>query len=96
MPKTTVTQAIAAWPFSLGAGETLGVALSGGADSTALLLACARRWPGQVVALPALVYLVRLLQTQRSIELHGLASQEGQLCLRVLSEAEQQQQVAVS
>ncbi|MBK7005331.1 MAG: tRNA lysidine(34) synthetase TilS [Burkholderiales bacterium] len=29
----------------------LGVALSGGADSTALLLACAEKWPGQVVAL---------------------------------------------
>ena len=29
----------------------LGVALSGGADSTALLVACARRWPQQVVAL---------------------------------------------
>ena len=29
----------------------LGVAYSGGADSTALLLQCARRWPGQVVAL---------------------------------------------
>ncbi|MEO8546607.1 MAG: tRNA lysidine(34) synthetase TilS [Burkholderiaceae bacterium] len=29
----------------------LAVALSGGADSTALLLACARRWPGQVVAI---------------------------------------------
>ncbi|MFN7856774.1 MAG: tRNA lysidine(34) synthetase TilS [Acidovorax sp.] len=29
----------------------LGVALSGGADSTALMLACARRWPGQVRAL---------------------------------------------
>ena len=28
----------------------LGVALSGGADSTALLLACAARWPGQVHA----------------------------------------------
>lgn len=27
------------------------VALSGGADSTALLLACARKWPGQVVAI---------------------------------------------
>jgi len=27
------------------------VALSGGADSTALLLACARRWPGEVVAI---------------------------------------------
>ena len=29
----------------------LGIAFSGGADSTALLLACAARWPGQVVAL---------------------------------------------
>lgn len=29
----------------------LAVALSGGADSTALLLACARRWPGQVHAI---------------------------------------------
>lgn len=29
----------------------LGVAYSGGADSTALLLACVRKWPGQVVAL---------------------------------------------
>lgn len=28
----------------------LAVAYSGGADSTALLLACARKWPGQVVA----------------------------------------------
>lgn len=29
----------------------LGVAFSGGADSTALLVLCARQWPGQVVAL---------------------------------------------
>lgn len=29
----------------------LAVAFSGGADSTALLLACAHRWPGQVVAI---------------------------------------------
>lgn len=29
----------------------LAVAFSGGADSTALLLACAERWPGQVVAI---------------------------------------------
>jgi tRNA(Ile)-lysidine synthase len=29
----------------------LGVAFSGGADSTALLFACAAKWPGQVVAL---------------------------------------------
>lgn len=32
-------------------GLPLGVALSGGADSTALLVACARRWPGQVHAI---------------------------------------------
>jgi tRNA(Ile)-lysidine synthase len=51
MSKSAVTQAIAAWPFSLPPGQTLGVALSGGADSTALLLACVRRWPGQIVAL---------------------------------------------
>ena len=31
-------------------GLPLGVALSGGSDSTALLVACARRWPGQVHA----------------------------------------------
>lgn len=31
-------------------GLPLAVAFSGGADSTALLLACARRWPGQVRA----------------------------------------------
>lgn len=36
---------------ALPPGEMLGVALSGGADSTALLIACAARWPGQVVAL---------------------------------------------
>ena len=29
----------------------VGVALSGGADSTALLVACAQKWPGQVIAL---------------------------------------------
>jgi len=29
----------------------LAVAYSGGADSSALLLACARRWPGQVAAI---------------------------------------------
>ncbi|MBS0451692.1 MAG: tRNA lysidine(34) synthetase TilS [Proteobacteria bacterium] len=31
-------------------GLPLAVAFSGGADSTALLLACARRWPGKVLA----------------------------------------------
>mgnify|MGYP006154237093 CR=1 FL=1 len=32
-------------------GLPFAVALSGGADSTALLLACERRWPGQVQAI---------------------------------------------
>jgi tRNA(Ile)-lysidine synthase len=36
---------------SLDPGLPLGVAYSGGADSTALLLAAAQRWPGQVTAL---------------------------------------------
>lgn len=40
-------QAIAAFEPVL----PLAVAFSGGADSTALLLACARKWPGQVTAL---------------------------------------------
>lgn len=40
-------QAIAAFEPAL----PLAVAFSGGADSTALLLACARRWPGQVTAI---------------------------------------------
>jgi tRNA(Ile)-lysidine synthase len=39
-------QAMAAFEPAL----PLAVAFSGGADSTALLLACARKWPGQVVA----------------------------------------------
>jgi len=39
-------QAMAAFQPAL----PLAVAYSGGADSTALLLACARRWPGQVTA----------------------------------------------
>lgn len=37
--------------FSLEEHEQLGVAYSGGADSTALLIACAKHWPNQVVAL---------------------------------------------
>ncbi|MDH5204317.1 MAG: tRNA(Ile)-lysidine synthetase, partial [Hylemonella sp.] len=32
-------------------GLPLAVAFSGGADSMALLLACAERWPGQVLAI---------------------------------------------
>lgn len=42
----SVDAAIARWLPEL----PLAVALSGGADSTALLLACVRRWPGQVMA----------------------------------------------
>ena len=42
----TPEQALAAF----SPGLPFAVALSGGADSTALLLACARRWPGQVRA----------------------------------------------
>jgi tRNA(Ile)-lysidine synthase len=45
--KNDLQQAIAAFSPSL----PLAVALSGGADSSALLLACARRWPAQVCAL---------------------------------------------
>ncbi|MDM0045806.1 tRNA lysidine(34) synthetase TilS [Variovorax dokdonensis] len=43
----SVAQAVAAFEPRL----PLAVAFSGGADSSALLLACARRWPGQVRAL---------------------------------------------
>jgi tRNA(Ile)-lysidine synthase len=43
----TFDQALAAFLPPL----PLALALSGGADSTALLLACARRWPGQVQAI---------------------------------------------
>ena len=42
----TLEQALAAF----SPGLPFAVAFSGGADSTALLLACARRWPGQVRA----------------------------------------------
>ena len=45
--------------------------------------------PGQVVDAQAVAYLVRLLQTQRTIELHGLAMQEGEWHLRVLTADEQ-------
>lgn len=39
--------------------------------------------PGQVVAAPIIAYLVRLLKTQKSIEMHGLL-EETEYCLRVL------------
>jgi tRNA(Ile)-lysidine synthase len=38
-------------PLSFQPGMPLAVAFSGGADSTALLLACAHQWPGQVRAI---------------------------------------------
>ena len=44
--------------------------------------------PGQVIEANIVAYLVRLLQTQKSIDLHGLALVDGELHLRVLSEAE--------
>jgi arginine/lysine/ornithine decarboxylase len=44
--------------------------------------------PGQVIEANIVAYLVRLLQTQKSIDLHGLAPVDGELHLRVLSEAE--------
>lgn len=47
MMTSPITAALAA----LNPPLPLGVAFSGGADSTALLLAAAARWPGQVVAL---------------------------------------------
>jgi len=41
--------------------------------------------PGQVVALEIVAFLTRMMRTQRSIEMHGLAMHEGELCLRVLA-----------
>ncbi len=46
-----MTQSFDAAMDAFKPGLPLGVGLSGGADSTALLLACHARWPGQVVAL---------------------------------------------
>jgi tRNA(Ile)-lysidine synthase len=46
-----MTQSLEAAMRAFEPALPLGVALSGGADSTALLMACAKRWPGQVVAL---------------------------------------------
>jgi hypothetical protein len=45
-PLLPIEQALA----DFSPGLPFAVAFSGGADSTALLLACARRWPGQVMA----------------------------------------------
>src|SRR6218665_164315 len=49
--RARLTQAFAAAMQAFGPALPLAVGLSGGADSSALLLACARRWPGQVQAL---------------------------------------------
>jgi tRNA(Ile)-lysidine synthase len=46
-----VTQSFDAAMAAFAPALPLAVGLSGGADSTALLLACARRWPGQVRAI---------------------------------------------
>lgn len=46
-----MTQTLEAAVAAFSPALPLGVALSAGADSTALLVACARKWPGQVVAL---------------------------------------------
>ena len=46
-----MTQTLAAAMQDFQPALPLGVAFSGGADSSALLLACASRWPGQVEAL---------------------------------------------
>jgi tRNA(Ile)-lysidine synthase len=46
-----VTQTLAQALQAFQPGLPLAVAYSGGADSTALLLACARQWPGQVHAI---------------------------------------------
>jgi arginine decarboxylase len=46
--------------------------------------------PGQVVAPEIIAFLVRIMRTQRSIEMHGLALHDGELCLRVLAPNELQ------
>ncbi len=44
--------------------------------------------PGQVVAPEIIAYLARMMRTQKSIEMHGLAAVDGEPCLRVLTDAE--------
>ncbi len=46
-----MTQSLDQALLAFNPGLPLAVALSGGADSVALLVACAEKWPGQVVAL---------------------------------------------
>jgi hypothetical protein len=40
--------------------------------------------PGQVIAPEIIAFLTRLMRMQRSIEMHGLATHDGEPCLRVL------------
>lgn len=49
--KATATVPVDAAIAAFAPALPLAIGLSGGADSTALLLACARRWPGQVSAI---------------------------------------------
>lgn len=49
-PRDVMTQGFQAAMDAFAPALPLAVGLSGGADSTALLIACARRWPGQVSA----------------------------------------------
>lgn len=44
--------------------------------------------PGQVVEPEIIAYLARMMRTQKSIEMHGLAVCEGEPCLRVLTPSE--------
>jgi hypothetical protein len=40
--------------------------------------------PGQVITPEIVGFLTRLMRMQKSIEMHGLATHEGEPCLRVL------------
>jgi hypothetical protein len=44
--------------------------------------------PGQVVAPEIVSFLARIMRTQKSIEMHGLADDGGEPCLRVLRPSE--------
>jgi len=80
-PANPCEQALAAWCGHMGflhAAAPMGVAYSAGADSTALLLAAHRRWPGRVIALHVhhgLQAAADHFQThaQAFCDLHGIA-----------------------
>lgn len=44
--------------------------------------------PGQVIEANIVAYMARLLKTQKSIEMHGLAEEGGEFCVRVLRDDE--------